>query len=58
VVQQAVTTPPEMKGIMRKVQLTPSQTEGFRDLMEGRENLFLTGGPGTSKSFLIREFLD
>ena len=43
---------------MKKVQLTPSQTEGFRDLMEGRENLFLTGGPGTGKSFLIREFLD
>ena len=43
---------------MEKVQLTPSQTEGFRDLMESEENIFLTGGPGTGKSFLIREFLN
>ena len=43
---------------MENVQLTPSQTEAFRDLTEGRENIFLTGGPGTGKSFLIREFLD
>ncbi len=42
---------------MNKVQLTPSQTEGFRELREGRENIFLTGGPGTGKSFLIGEFL-
>ncbi len=43
---------------MDKVQLTLSQTEGFRELRESRENIFLTGGPGTGKSFLIREFLD
>jgi len=41
-----------------KTKLTPSQARGFRDLMEGQENIFLTGGPGTGKSFLIREYLD
>ena len=49
---------PEIKGAVGKSQLTASQTEAFRELTEGRENLFLTGGPGTGKSFLIREFLD
>lgn len=43
---------------MEKTQLTPSQAEGFRDLTQGRDNIFLTGGPGTGKSFLIREFLE
>ncbi len=43
---------------MEKIELTPSQAEGFRDLTGGRGNIFLTGGPGTGKSFLIREFLD
>ena len=42
---------------MTEIHLTPSQTEGFKDLKESRENIFLTGGPGTGKSFLIREFL-
>ncbi len=42
---------------MNKVQLTPSQTEAFSELMETQDNIFLTGGPGTGKSFLIREFL-
>ena len=43
---------------MENVQLMPSQAEAFRDLTEGRENIFLTGGPGTGKSFLIRKFLE
>jgi len=43
---------------MKKTKLTPSQAQGFRDLTESQENIFLTGGPGTGKSFLIREFLD
>jgi ATP-dependent DNA helicase PIF1 len=43
---------------MSQVKLTPSQADGFQDLMENQENIFLTGGPGTGKSFLIREFLN
>ncbi len=39
------------------IQFTPSQTEGFTALLNSHENIFLTGGPGTGKSFLIREFL-
>lgn len=39
------------------IQLTRSQREGLDCLQDGRENIFLTGGPGTGKSFLIREFL-
>ncbi len=43
---------------MKDILLTPSQTEAFCDLIEGRENIFLTGGPGTGKSFLIQKFLE
>ena len=43
---------------MEKTKLTPSQAQGFKALMESRENIFLTGGPGTGKSFLIRDYLD
>lgn len=50
--------PQLQKGIVKTVQLTPSQKEAFQDLTQGRGNIFLTGGPGTGKSFLIREFLD
>src|SRR5438045_1124113 len=39
------------------VTLTPSQAVAFKILTESRENIFLTGGPGTGKSFLINEFL-
>ncbi len=43
---------------MSKVKLTPSQNRGFRLLLDTQKNLFITGGPGTGKSFLIREFLN
>lgn len=39
------------------IQFTPSQEKAFRILTEESGNVFLTGGPGTGKSFLIREFL-
>ncbi len=41
-----------------KYELTPSQKEALRLLEESAENIFLTGGPGTGKSFLIRLFLE
>lgn len=37
--------------------LSPSQEQAFRTLCETTDNIFLTGGPGTGKSFLISEFL-
>jgi len=43
---------------MEKTKLTPSQAQGFKALMQSQENIFLTGGPGTGKSFLIRDYLD
>lgn len=36
---------------------TPSQKHGLKLLLEGENNVFLTGGPGTGKSFLIAEYL-
>lgn len=38
-------------------QLTPSQEYGLESLLKGRENIFITGGPGTGKSFLVAEYL-
>ncbi len=43
---------------MKKTKLTPSQEVGFKELMKSQDNIFLTGGPGTGKSFLIQEFLE
>src|SRR3990167_5585276 len=40
-----------------KVELTPSQERGLDLLLKGQESVFLTGGPGTGKSFLISEYL-
>jgi hypothetical protein len=39
------------------IELTPSQSFALHHLLKGRENIFLTGGPGTGKSFLISEYL-
>lgn len=36
---------------------TLSQERAFRYLMEGKGNLFVTGSPGTGKSFLIQQFV-
>lgn len=41
----------------KPVIFTPSQEKGLKLLLEGDENIFLTGGPGTGKSFLIAEYL-
>jgi len=42
---------------MIKIKLTPSQKKGLKALQEEGGNIFLTGGPGTGKSFLITEYL-
>ncbi len=39
------------------IQLTPSQETGLHALQNTTANIFLTGGPGTGKSFLIQEYL-
>jgi len=38
--------------------LTPSQEEGIQILEKSQTNVFLTGGPGTGKSFLLQEYLN
>ena len=38
--------------------LTRCQQAGLDSLLESRENIFITGGPGTGKSYLINEFLN
>src|SRR4051812_22839523 len=39
------------------ITLTLDQEQAFFHLKENRRNLFITGGAGTGKSFLIRHFL-
>jgi len=43
---------------MKVIELTPSQDKALQILQKGIGNIFLTGGPGTGKSFLINEFLE
>lgn len=42
---------------MKLFQLTLDQEQAFIHLKENRRNLFITGGAGTGKSFLIQHFL-
>lgn len=39
------------------MKLSPSQEKAFEALCDAKRNIFLTGGPGTGKSFLISYFL-
>lgn len=36
---------------------TTSQANAFQELIESTRNLFITGGPGTGKTFLIQKYL-
>jgi hypothetical protein len=42
----------------KTIKLTLDQEQAFFKLKENRQNLFITGGAGTGKSFLVRHFLD
>jgi ATP-dependent DNA helicase PIF1 len=42
---------------MTTVKLTACQEKGLELLLESQDNVFLTGAPGTGKSFLISEYL-
>ncbi len=42
----------------KKIELTGSQTIAWESLLNSARNVFLTGGPGTGKSFLIRRFFN
>src|SRR4051794_16963882 len=42
---------------MKNIRLTLDQEQAFLHLKENKRNLFITGGAGTGKSFLIQHFL-
>lgn len=42
---------------MQTFELTSSQAAGLQSLCDEKRNLFITGSPGTGKSFLINQFL-
>ncbi len=42
---------------MTTVKLTACQEKGLELLLESQDNVFVTGAPGTGKSFLISEYL-
>lgn len=43
--------------MLTRFPLTPSQETGMKLLLGTDENLFVTGGPGTGKSYMISEYL-
>lgn len=47
-----------MKIISTQPELTPSQKTGLEVLLQSRRNIFLTGGPGTGKTFLLKYFME
>lgn len=44
------------RGLMINIELSPEQTHAL-ELLRSGENVFLTGGAGSGKSFLIRQFM-